>query len=325
MITIVVPIYNAQKTLNRCIDSILSQSFKVFELLLVDDGSTDSSGIICEQYSNFDSRVRVIHQMNAGASAARNRGIYDSEGEYITFIDCDDYVSAYYLSDFDFENNLDFQIQGLTLTYPDSSFNKSIVPMSSRLCDVVDIIEECELNSLIRGPVGKLFKRDILNRYNIRFPIELSYGEDAIFVKKYLLHCNDKCRFVAKSNYYYTHESSDSLTSRFHSGHELFKTSLDEYHVFNQLLDRFPNISKKVISHFKWLKAIDTYQAIHNVIIDDGLTFKQKKSFINSLDKSFMTFIKDAKNLPIKFELLDVCYNYLPPSSYLHFLNVLYK
>ena len=311
--------------LRRCVDSVLAQGYMDFELLLIDDGSIDDSGVICDQYSKFDSRVKVVHQNNAGASAARNRGICDSEGEYVTFIDCDDYVSASYLSDFDVENDLDFQLQGFTLTYHDDSFNKSIVPKSSRLCNVIDVLEECELNSLIRGPVCKLFKRELLIEYDIKFPVDFAYGEDAIFVKQYLLHCNDKCRVVDKSNYYYTHESSDSLTSRFHPGQELYMASLSEYHVFNRLHDKYPSLSKKLISHFKWLKAIDTYQAIHNVIIDENITHNEKKSFIDALDKDFMRFIKGTKKLPIMFKTLVFCYNFLPSSCFIPCLKFLFN
>lgn len=89
-VSIIVPVYNAEKYLRRCIDSILSQSFEHFELLLVDDGSTDSSGVICDEYATKDNRVRVFHKTNGGVSSARNLGIVKSCGEWVAFVDADD-------------------------------------------------------------------------------------------------------------------------------------------------------------------------------------------------------------------------------------------
>lgn len=91
MVSIIVPVYNAEKYLSRCVDSILSQTMKDFELLLIDDGSQDESGRICDEYSEKDARVRVFHKPNGGVSSARNLGIDHAKGKYIIFIDSDDY------------------------------------------------------------------------------------------------------------------------------------------------------------------------------------------------------------------------------------------
>lgn len=100
MISIIVPVYNVDTFLKKCVDSILSQSYKNFELILVDDGSTDNSGNICDYYASIDKRVRVIHKINGGVGAARNTGMSIAKGKYITFIDSDDYVEPEYLSAF---------------------------------------------------------------------------------------------------------------------------------------------------------------------------------------------------------------------------------
>ena len=97
-ISIIVPVYNSEKYLGVCIDSILSQSFRDFELILVDDGSKDSSAQICDEYASQDKRVRVIHKVNGGVSAARNDGLDIAKGEYVTFIDSDDWVEREFLS-----------------------------------------------------------------------------------------------------------------------------------------------------------------------------------------------------------------------------------
>ena len=96
-ISIIVPLYNVEKYLRRCVDSILVQTFQDFELILVDDGSTDASGRICDEYAGRYDRISVIHKGNEGVSEARNRGIDESRGEYLVFIDSDDYVDRQYL------------------------------------------------------------------------------------------------------------------------------------------------------------------------------------------------------------------------------------
>ena len=96
-ISIIVPVYNAEKYLRRCIDSILSQSLTDFELILIDDGSTDRSPLICDEYATRDKRIRLIHKKNDGVSAARNDGIDIAQGEFITFVDSDDWVDEVYL------------------------------------------------------------------------------------------------------------------------------------------------------------------------------------------------------------------------------------
>ena len=97
-ISVIVPVYNAEKYLHRCIDSILSQTFTDFELLLIDDGSKDGSGAICDEYAAKDNRVRVFHKENGGVSSARNLGLDNACGEWVTFVDADDYVRPSYLA-----------------------------------------------------------------------------------------------------------------------------------------------------------------------------------------------------------------------------------
>lgn len=96
-ISVIVPVYNVEKYLSRCIESILSQTFTDFELLLIDDGSTDRSGEICDEYAKKDTRIRVFHTKNRGVSAARNLGLDNAKGEWISFVDSDDWVENDYL------------------------------------------------------------------------------------------------------------------------------------------------------------------------------------------------------------------------------------
>ena len=118
-ISVIVPVYNVEPYLRQCVDSILNQTFTDFELLLVDDGSTDRSGAICDEYASLDARVKVFHTTNRGVSAARNLGIDKASAEWITFVDSDDWVEKSYLANFEkySKDNYLILIQRYTMDY----------------------------------------------------------------------------------------------------------------------------------------------------------------------------------------------------------------
>ena len=116
-ISVIVPVYNVKLLLPRCIDSLLNQKFTDYELLLIDDGSTDGSGEICDEYGEKDSRIKVIHKSNEGVSKARNKGIDEAKGEWITFVDSDDYVGFDYLSNLYTCTNPDIDLVVLSLKH----------------------------------------------------------------------------------------------------------------------------------------------------------------------------------------------------------------
>lgn len=185
LISVIVPIYNAEQTLRRCVDSILSQEFQDFELLLIDDGSKDESPSICDEYAKKDSRVQVFHKENGGVSSARNVGLDKAKGEWITFIDSDDEVSDDYLQDIT-EHSEDIIIKGYK-----KRFGKTIIESLSTQ-DIItnsflDFVSSYITSSLLRGPVYKFYKKNILN--NLRFLTDMKIGEDAWFVFNYLARC----------------------------------------------------------------------------------------------------------------------------------------
>ena len=185
LISVIVPVYNAEKTLRRCVDSILSQEFQDFELLLIDDGSKDESPAICDEYAKKDIRVRVFHKKNGGVSSARNLCLDYANGDWITFIDADDEVSNGYLSDIS-RHSEDVIIKGYK-----KRFGKTIIESLSTQ-DIItnsflDFVSSYITSSLLRGPVYKFYKKNILN--NLRFLTDMKIGEDAWFVFNYLARC----------------------------------------------------------------------------------------------------------------------------------------
>lgn len=193
-VSIIVPIYNVEKYLRRCIDSILSQTFISFELLLIDDGSTDASGAICDEYALMDRRIHVTHQINRGVSAARNVGLDKSVGKYVCFVDSDDWVTSDYLA------TLMEQVQGFDVLFfcffhrynDESSMSLSL----RRQCAVNEIEKEQLLLFLCKNDTGynvlgytcdKIFRRDLIEKYNLRFDENICLGEDEIFALAYCL------------------------------------------------------------------------------------------------------------------------------------------
>lgn len=136
LISIIVPVYNSESTLNRCVDSILNQTFHDWELLLIDDGSTDQSGEICDQYDAKDQRINVFHKENGGVSTARNVGLDNAKGSWVTFIDSDDFISINFLSTFVRFQSSDLYICGIQF------INNSTIYLPPEECiKIEDVIE----------------------------------------------------------------------------------------------------------------------------------------------------------------------------------------
>lgn len=202
-ISVIVPVYNAKKYLHRCIDSILSQTFTDFELLLIDDGSKDKSGAICDEYAVKDNRVRVFHKENGGVSSARNLGLDNARGEWITFIDADDYLydGAFPISLKGF--SVDLIVGGYSHVYVRTGKVFNNIPDNRTL----DIRKDAEYFGAIIGtylttPWCKLFKRYIIQNSKLRFCENLSYGEDTDFVFRYI-HQINIIQFIPSLVYYY--------------------------------------------------------------------------------------------------------------------------
>lgn len=183
LISIIVPVYNAENTLRNCVDSILTQSFPDFELILIDDGSQDASPQISDEYKAQDHRVIVIHKENGGVSTARNAGLNIAHGEWITFIDSDDYITEGYF------NNVEKATEDL-LFKRYKWLNKNVLFPSEDIKEkksLTTFLSYYTTNSIIRGPVFKFYRKDILG--NLRFLTDMKIGEDAQFVFRYLAKC----------------------------------------------------------------------------------------------------------------------------------------
>lgn len=208
LITVIVPVYNVAKYLSRCLDSLLNQTYSDFELILVDDGSKDSSLDICNDYALRDCRIKVMHKRNGGVSTARNVGINVAQGKWICFVDSDDYVTPNYLK-LMIENAQGWKNDKvyMVLTGMQSKIWHKKLPTS--LISSHDVPEFIASNIPL-GPYCKLFLTTILNEHGIRFKKEISNGEDFIFVCEYLKYTDGISCFDSAEYIYEIHPQSVS-------------------------------------------------------------------------------------------------------------------
>jgi len=220
LLSIIVPVYNSEKYLARCLDSILAQTFKNFECIIVDDGSVDQSPTICDEYAGRDKRIRVLRKKNEGVSAARNDGIEAASGSYIAFVDSDDTVhSEMYERMYKAAaaGKSDFVCCGYShkeknYALPSCYFNRSQAEMAY-------ILEKADLFGTIWN---KLYKSNIIRDNNIRFARGYSFGEDFLFNLNYFLFIEDGS--LIEDILYCYHENDISISKkRPNFEHSLFR------------------------------------------------------------------------------------------------------
>ena len=185
ILSVIIPVYNTAPFLQACIDSVLSQNFESFELLLVDDGSTDGSETICDQNAEKDSRVRVIHQSNRGVSVARNTGLVSSTGEWVCFVDSDDFLDAGYF-DVTLDDRIDLYVRNWCFVGCD--FTDYCPPVTVESEQYWSYLRENAHRDRFRTVAGLFMKRRLIN--SIRFDGRFSLGEDTLFIMDYLAKCH---------------------------------------------------------------------------------------------------------------------------------------
>ena len=211
LVSIIVPVYNAERYLHRCIDSVLAQTYTNFELLLINDGSKDNSGEICDEYAANDSRIHVFHKENGGASAARNYGLDKATGKYICFIDSDDWVDKDYIESLLPADDEDMVI--CSFMYD----TKEIFHLFGVVRGKQDIGKDLHLfvdHMAVCSPCCKMMRRDIIVQNNMRFDVNVSAGEDMLFVCDYFSAGLDKIRTISQPLYHYYVADSGSLSHR---------------------------------------------------------------------------------------------------------------
>lgn len=288
LISIIVPVYNTEKYLDQCIQSVLAQTYTNWELLLIDDGSTDSSGAICDKYAGEDNRIRVFHKANGGVSSARNLGLDNAKGEWITFIDADDSVKPEYLSNLlkHTHTGADLIFSYAEFHYANGGTHKESYPertISNENFYIAFTEHDLEWHT---SPWSKLFKADLCS--NLRFILQMPIGEDLVFLYSYLLKC-DRIYFSGDTDYCYTVDIQNSLTKKTHD----IKI---EYFVYNHVTSALKKLRKeKKITHpnacFKsnWIIASYTRRVLNALYNSRNTNRKDRIRYIKSIEISIYT------------------------------------
>lgn len=218
--SIIVPVYNRKKSIKKCLNSILNQSFENFELIVIDDGSDDGTGEICDFYEKTHSKIKVIHQKNKGVSGARNIGIKNATGEVCLFVDSDDYISSSYLQQikcaYDKFGRECFFVTSYKLFSKDQM--QRLQYAKDAFYSVLNGYFFFELinKGLFNAVNNKVYQLSVIKKYMIQFPLNIDLGEDLIFNLIYLDHisqikviCLNRCYY-----YYYCDKNKNSLESK---------------------------------------------------------------------------------------------------------------
>lgn len=316
-VSIIVPVYNAEKYISTCLDSIINQTLKEIEIIVINDGSNDSSLAICNKYKEQDHRIRVLDKVNEGVSIARNIGIDIAKGEYLMFIDSDDWIdsdfcenlynlakkekaelciSNYVKESLDFKEFYDIKI------HKEMLYKKDI--KEAFLIELIERDEGKKVHDLagFRGPWAKLYKKEILNKYNIKFDEMLKIGEDFLFNLNFL----QKIKKISFDDGYYYHYRTnfDSVTMKYKENcfeiYEEILKKLEKFLKTNSIYDksknRFYKLSikylficidnefrkenrKNILDKYRYLKYIRKNKYIENALINENFkdyNFKQK-------------------------------------------------
>ena len=246
MVSCIIPVYNTEKYLHRCIESVLAQTYKDFELLLIDDGSTDSSGTICDEYAAKDARVRVFHKENGGVSSARNLGLDNAQGEWITFVDSDDWISKDYLEEMVTHSDSDLVIADFAVE-EEKQWNEDLPIGKWQGNDLNKIIENRINIARITAPWCKLLKKSLIGQ--IRFYTELTTQEDALFMFRYLCVVQN-IQILAQKGYHYNLEMSGTLSKSLEGNHIQF---YDYLHLLEPIIsgleNRYEISRQKLVQH----------------------------------------------------------------------------
>lgn len=307
-ISVIIPIYNAEKFLPECLDSVLCQDCPSFELLLIDDGSTDASGKIADRYATKDSRIVVRHQTNAGVSAARNRGVAEAQGEYIAFVDADDRVAPSYLSHL-LSVQADLIIAGISLLYESSGRTESYGFDHTRSAHTNReqgiLFADAEIRDTTKGPCNKLFKREIIEQYHLRFDPRYSYGEDHLFVLEFVKHCRSIAQ-IAHTDYLYIHRpTAASLTHRLLPYKALSAYAREAYTLRQELIARLGIDNREYERYLLEERAHLIYQSIYNLYTAEGnYPFQERWRFLEGVYQQDYNIVITASRLPLIFRLM---------------------
>lgn len=321
-ISVIIPVYNVEQYLSEAVDSVLCQTFTDIEIILVDDGSTDASGIICDEYASIDSRIRVIHKSNGGLSSARNAGMSIMRGEFLMFLDSDDYWDSKSLLEelINFmDNNLQTSIiQFNSIWYQNGNyFSHPYIHIDNEIyCDNFEKIIGVFEDNKIRETVWDKFYRTSCIPSNLRF-IEGAYFEDLHFILDLIPHIQNLVISQIGNHVYRLREGSIINSSPNQ------KKAIDyfrcDYHGL-QFSKQYKGLKKKHV--FYYLKTLKDFRKLNT--IDSQLCLNEFTK-LNSLSPSWSDIFRYGDDFSVREKLFGVLFNILGAKVSWNLLSIIYS
>lgn len=286
MISVIVPVYNVEKYLERCVKSIAAQTYKDLEILLIDDGSTDKSGKMCDDFQQTDSRIKAFHKQNGGLSDARNYGIEHSAGEFISFVDSDDYID---------EKMLETLHRLITENDADLAVCSAMDVFEGKEVTQVKEIKEFNLNKvesykyMLRGDgipsaCNKLYKRQTVG--NVRFPVGKLY-EDGFFTPQILKRV-EKTAVTSKPMYYYFRRADSITTKPFRKG------DLDVIEAYDKCVKQVKELCPEALPYAEFRYRNAYFNVLDKMLMrDDCKEIPEYKQVVKYLKKHTAQIVKD--------------------------------
>lgn len=271
LVSVIIPVYNVEKYLRRCLDSVINQTYKNLEIVVVDDGSTDGSGEICDEYAKKDKRIKVIHKENGGLSDARNVGIRKSIGDYVTFIDSDDAVLHSHIETFISmikKYNVEIAVSGIE-TITSRSFDDNTIS-SGNVARKMDTMEALKLllsdEHFSVSANNKIYRRNLFE--NFKYPSGKLY-EDNGSTYKLIMEC-DELAYNSNITYLY-HVRKDSITSNEFDQKKLDYIVLTDK-ACSEIIRRYPNLKEECMNR----RLVARFSVLRQML-DSNLDEKHKK------------------------------------------------
>lgn len=286
MISVIVPVYNVEKYLERCVKSIAAQTYKDLEILLIDDGSTDKSGEMCDDFQQTDSRIKAFHKQNGGLSDARNYGIEHSAGEFISFVDSDDYID---------EKMLETLHRLITENDADLAVCSAMDVFEGKEVTQVKEIKEFNLNKvesykyMLRGDgipsaCNKLYKRKTVG--DVRFPVGKLY-EDGFFTPQ-ILKKVEKTAVTSKPMYYYFRRADSITTKPFRKG------DLDVIEAYDKCVKQVKELCPEALPYAEFRYRNAYFNVLDKMLMrDDCKEIPEYKQVVKYLKKHTAQIVKD--------------------------------
>ena len=286
MISVIVPVYNVEKYLERCVKSIAAQTYKDLEILLIDDGSTDKSGKMCDDFQQTDSRIKVFHKQNGGLSDARNYGIEHSAGKFISFVDSDDYID---------EKMLETLHRLITENDADLAVCSAMDVFEGKEVTQVKEIKEFNLNKvesykyMLRGDgipsaCNKLYKRQTVG--DVRFPVGKLY-EDGFFTPQILKRV-EKTAVTSKPMYYYFRRADSITTKPFRKG------DLDVIEAYDKCVKQVKELCPEALPYAEFRYRNAYFNVLEKMLMrDDCKEIPEYKQVVKYLKKHTVQIVKD--------------------------------